>query len=47
MLIIALNAAINWLRLSRERNNPDVKRPQATICGVANFPGPPECLRRM
>ena len=44
MLISVLNAAINWLRLSRERNNLDVKRPQTLILGIANFPGSPECL---
>jgi hypothetical protein len=42
MLISVLNAVINWLRLSRERNNIVGKQPQALIVDVDNLPAPPE-----
>ena len=44
MLISVLNAAINWLKLDRERNNPEVKRPQALFFGAASLPAFPEFL---
>ena len=45
MLISVLNVAINLLRLSQERNNPEVKGTHALIFGAAKLPGSPESRR--